>query len=257
MSNENDELYDPWADNGPSGEASGAPVISWSGLKAGAMFDGIVLPARPLTHPTQGYEMRREYQDGTDDDPKDKGFLVWPPRDNEQDITRPVTERTFIKTWGKDEFDALPKSARVSRTNITFLTSYHSGEFLSDNALARMKEAEIDPNGEQLRRVILSGADLPGKVTEALGKLGVPPTPGQTWRIILDEREPNKGGRKGSTKRHTVLIKEPTPETLEVVAKYVAAEQAKVKADAADAAQDDPWATPGTAKAATGSEPPF
>lgn len=249
-----DELYDPWADNAGSGEGAGAPVISWKYSKDGTAFDGIVLPPRPVTHPDQGYQMRREYQDGTDADEKDKGFLVWPPKDNEQDITRPVTERTFIRNWGKEEFDALKPYQIVSRTNVTFLTTYHSGEFLSDNWVKRAKENEVDPDSEQLRRVIIQGADLEPKVKEALGKLGVPPTPGQRWRITLDQREPNSGGRKGATNRYTVLIAAPTPETLEVVGKYVAAEQAKVKANAADAAQSDPWAA---GSAATGSEPPF
>lgn len=244
-----DDLYDPYAD-GNSG-AGGAPVISWKYARPGEIFTGVVLPPEPVERPDKGYKMGREYQAGTDADPDDKGFMVWPPKNNSLKQKRPVTEMKFRELWPDEPIPT--GRGKVSRVNVTLQTKYVAGEFLSDNAKARMTEDEVDPASETLRRVIISGGDLTPKIDAALKPLGGKPEPGQAWTIRLASREPNVG-RQGSTSRYDVTILGPTDETRKLVADYVVAKQAEANAAADAADESDPYTS---AEAASGGTPPF
>jgi hypothetical protein len=235
-----DEGYDPYDESNNSG-GGGAPVVSWALARIGNKVTGIVLPP-DVENPSKGYKLGREYQDGTDDDPSDKGFLVWPPRNNTQGIKRPVTEARFVKTW-PDE----PKPsgrAFVTRVEITLQTEFTDGEFLSDSFVKRAKENGQEPNEITTRRILRSGPDLPEKFDEALKAAGErAPGVGQRWTVELIDREDNKKG-KGKTRRHKVTVEPATPETMKIVDAYVAAQKA---ATPAKAEPGDPY----------GSEPPF
>jgi hypothetical protein len=266
-----DDLQDPYERSSGGG---GAPVVSWKFVKAGGdKFVGVVLPpvvTGPKANTTKGYEMRRDWQAGTDTDPDDKGFLVWPPRDNTEGIKRPVTERKHKQLWPDIDISARDSQGRrivrqVSRTNVTFHTAFTGAEFISESTEARMKERDMDPTLETQRRIILNSRDLEDKLNAAFKAIKTDrPQPGQVWTIGIQERKPNVG-RQGSTTVYTVDVKAPTPETMKIVQAHVEAEQAKAN-DAADVADPgDPWATPVSSVPASNvgsdgvpdGEPPF
>lgn len=227
-----DDLYDPYEDAGSG--SGGAPVISWKYSRPGDAFTGVVIPPLPLERPEKGYKMGREYQNGTDSDPDDKGFLVWPPKNNREKIKRPVTEGRFAELWPDEEMPT--GRGRVSRVEVTFATDYAAGEFFSDTMKDRYEDDEKDPKDEKHRRVVVSSADLRAKVDEALKAYGGKPQPGQRWTVTLSKREPNVG-RQGTTSRYTVSIQEPTAETKAIVQAHIDAAKASANA-AADAEED-------------------
>lgn len=245
-----DDLYDPYEAQASGG---GAPVVSWKYSRPGDTFTGVVVPP-DVARLDKGYKMGREYSQGTDTEPDDTGFMVWPPKNNKEQIKRPVTESKFALNWPHlDVADA----QKVSRVNVTLVTTLTSGEFLSDSAKARMEDADppIDPNTVVDRRVIVSGADLVPKVNAALKAAGGKPLPGQTWTIKLIAREPNVG-RLGTTSRYEVTVTAPTEGTKAIVAKWVEIEQARQGALADSQDATDPYVGPAAAGAAP-SEPPF
>lgn len=265
---EDDDLADPFERSSGGG---GAPVVSWKYVKPnGDKFTGIVLPpvvTGPKPAPTKGYQMRPDWQAGTDQDPDDKGWLVWPPRDNPEKIKRPVTERRHKELWPDvdvTERDSQGKRLvrRVSRTNVTFHTDYTGAEFISEGTLERMKEREEDPNAETQRRMILNSKDLEDKLAKAFKAIRTDrPQPGQIWTIGIEARVPNVG-RLGATTHYSVEVQAPTPASLAVVKAYVEAEQVKASEAEASADPGDPWAAgPGSAPAGgkfeQGEEPPF
>ena len=240
----------------------GAPVVSWKFVRAGGdKFTGIVLPpvvTGPKAATDKGYEMRKDWQAGTDEDPDDKGYLVWPPRGNTEGYKRPVTEMKHQKIWPHIDItarhpDGKPVVRKVWRTNVTFHTNYAAAEFISEKAAKRMVEQEKDPNAETLRRIILNSKDLETKLAAAFKAIGTDrPRPGQTWTIGIQAREDNVG-RQGSTTIYSVDVKAPTPETMAVVKAYIDAEQNKAAETEAKADPSDPWAAGST----QGEPPPF
>jgi hypothetical protein len=256
---EDDDLADPFERSSGGG---GAPVVSWKYVKAGGeKFTGIVLPpvvTGPKPAPTKGYQMRPDWQAGTDQDPDDKGW-----------IKRPVTERRHKELWPDIDINERDSQGRrivrrVSRTNVTFHTDYSNSEFISEGTLDRMKEREEDPNAETQRRMILNSKDLEDKLAKAFKAIRTDrPQPGQTWTIGIEARVPNVG-RLGATTHYSVDVQAPTPETLAIVKAYVEAEQAKAAEAEAAADPGDPWAGgPGPQSAPAGGkfdpneEPPF
>jgi hypothetical protein len=236
-----DEVYDPYDESNNTG-GGGAPVVSWALSRLGDKVTGIVVPP-DIESPSKGYKIGREYQDGTDEDSDDKGFLVWPPKNNRQDIKRPVTEAKFARLWPDEPIPT--GRGQVTRVEITLQTEYRNAEFLSDSFVKRTKEGEGDPNAITTRRILRSGPDLPEKFDEALKAAGEKaPSVGQRWTVELVDREENKRG-KGKTRRHKVTIEPATPETLKIVDAYVTAAMA---AAPAQAEPGDPYA---------GGEPPF
>lgn len=233
-----DELYDPYENEG-SGSSGGAPIASWKFSRPGDKFTGVVVPPEPLTAPGKGYKMIPEWFEDENDE-KNKGFLVWPVRNNAQKIIRPVTERKFAELWPEDK----DEMRRVSRVAVSFMTNYTSSEFLSDSATKRYREDGKDPNAELGRRIIREGPDLPKKFEDALKVAGAKaPTVGQRWTIELVEREENKNG-KGQTKRYKITIEPPTAESKAIVQAYIE----KAQSGTADAEYS---------AATGGEEPPF
>ena len=238
MPSEDDELYDPYE---ASGQASGvyAPTVSWKFARVGtdtARFTGVLVPPKPVERPTKGHVMRRDYQNGTDTDPDDKGWMVWPPKNNTENINRPVTEKKFRLTWPEE---SLADAQKVSQVNLSFATTYTNGEFLSDNTVKRMGERDQKVADQVLRRIIKTGADLRGKIDAAEKAVGGRPVPGQIWTIELTDRKDN-APKKGTTSIFTVTIEPPTPASLAIVEAYIVAEKEKA-ALAADAAAGDPY----------------
>jgi hypothetical protein len=254
---EDDDLYDPFEAQSGGG---GFPVISWKYARIGESFEGVVVPPEPVKAPERGYKMAREYQNGTDLDPNDKGFLVWPPRGNTEGINRPVTEAFYAKTWGQPLNDdkGRPAWRKVSRTNISFVTAYDDGRFISDPASKRMIENEQDPKAEKGRRVILSGKDLNDKVAAALAKVGGKPANGQRWKITLADRVANI--KNGQTSIYSVEILPANEASQKVVGDHITQAAAAAREVEAVKDPDDPWATgPSTASASSAlpEEPPF
>lgn len=243
-----DDYQDPYERS--SGSGGGAPVVSWKFVREGGdKFEAVVVPP-DVEIPTRGYKMRGDYQNGSDDDPDDKGFLVWPPRNNPEKIKRPVTEMRHQSLWPDIDIKARDSQGRrivrpVSRVNVTFETGYKASEFISEDTIKRLKEDETDPNSITLRRMILNSKDLEEKLEKAFKAIGTDrPQPGQTWRIGIEERRSN-APRKGSTTIHSVEVLAPTPETMKIVEAHVA----RGKAEAAEVAE--PYA------ASSNEPPPF
>lgn len=239
-----EELYDPWAnDRKTVVDSTTAPVISWANVKIGTVFAGLVIPG-DLDRPDKGYKMRRDYQSSpTEIDPY-KGPKVWPPNDNDQGVKRAVTEAFYRRTWGPLPTDV----GKVSQTHVTLLTEYAAGEFMSDEMIKRIQDADGDPDNVGLRRVIVeSSASLKTAILAALDGIGSPPAAGQYWRVKLVDRKPND--KKGKTNIFDVKIEAPTEDRLaQAKARFdlMVIEAAK-KADVAD--KSDPWANT--------DEPPF
>jgi hypothetical protein len=237
---DDDDLQDPF-ERGSGG--SGAPVVSWKFVKAGGeKFVGVVLPpvvTGPKANISKGYEMKRDWQAGTDMDPDDKGWLVWPPRGNMQKIKRPVTEMKYADLWPDLDISAARK---VARTNVTFHTNLTAGEFISEGTMDRMRENELDPNAETKRRIILNSRDLESKLLTAFRAIGTDrPQPGQVWTIGIEKRQPNEG-RQGSTTLYSVTVTGPTEATMKIVQAHVNAEQAVAGNEGDSGDPDDPWA---------------
>jgi hypothetical protein len=253
-----DDLYDPYAEGGGP---AGAPVVSWKYSRVGDSFTAIVVPPKPLKRPDKGYRMSREYQQGTDTDPDDKGFMVWPPKNNPEKIKRPVTDKKFAELWPDLEVPNLPgpnPKGVVSRTDITFATAFGAGEFISDNAKLRMQDDETDLATVTDRRVILSSQDLREKANAELKRIRAAdgaPQVGQTWTITIAAREPNKG-KPGTTTRYEVHIDPPTDETKAVVQAYVDSARAAAGADEDSQDESDPYVGPAAVKAEAEQKPP-
>jgi len=243
MSEYDDDAYDKYADNS-SGDF--APVVSWKGIQDGDGFTGVLLPVDPLGDPTKGHEPRREYKQPNEKENEPGGFTRWPPKNNKQKITQPVSEAKFAELWPDLDVN---EARKVWQPHFTFETGITDGKFISKKTKNRMVEAEQDPNAETRRRLIEQGKDLITKIEAALAKVGRKPQVGQTWRVGISERVENKYG--GETTIYTVDIKAPTDESRAVVAKYIADAKAKA-AENAPVAEGDKYATVGSAE-----EPPF
>lgn len=257
MSDENgydeDEYYDPYAAQGGS---AGAPVISWNYSRPGDKFVGVVVPPEPVKRPDKGYKMVGEYQQGTDTDPDDKGWMVWRPKNDLKGSKRPVTEQKFAEMWPDLP---IPKGAgRVSRTSITMATTYSGGEFVSDNAKLRLQDDEVELSGVTERRVILSSQNLREAANKELRRIRATdgaPQVGQTWTVTLVDRVPNVG-KPGKTSHYEVHIDPPTDETRAQVQAYV--DNARAEAGDAEDRQDgaDPYKGPEAVKADAEQKPP-
>lgn len=261
MSDEMDDLYDKYeAQRG----GDFAPVVSWKKSDTGDGFTGILLPARPVERPDKGYEVRREYKQANPKEGQEAGFTVWPPRNNQEKIKRPVVESEFVTRWPDED---LSEARKVSQNHFTFETGLADGSLLSNQFKDRCAEQDppVDPKAETRRRIIEQGESLTKGIEAALKKVGGKPLPGQIWTITLASKTPNEYG--GETNGFTVAIERPTEATRQVVKEYVeaaklAAAQAEDEGDPNDkyagaSAADDPWATHAAAKDAPAEEPPF
>jgi hypothetical protein len=229
-----EDLYDPY-----EARAAGnlAPVVSWKKSDVGDGFSGILLPGDPLKRPDKAYILRREYKQENKKENQAAGYTVWPPKNNSDNIKRPVVESEFVTRWPGED---LAEARKVSQVHFTFETGLVDGSLISRATTERMKENDKDPAKETRRRIIEQGKDLTEKIAAALKPLGGKPLPGQTWAFKIADRQSNEYG--GETTIYEVKISAPTEETRKVVADYVAAAQQAAN-DAADAADtSDPYA---------------
>lgn len=221
------ELRDEFEENG----GGGAPAVSWFNSSPGDEFTGIVVPPKPLTDPAKGHEIRQRFGQSSLDksDGAPSGLLYFRPRGMEKG--GPILADEYYRNGGtEDEMTPVPL------TEVTCVTDYRAKEFFSGPALQR---AEDDENFTDtgLRRLIIDGPDLPQVFREALAKIRVRKIePGSRITCRLDKREPNKGS-KGSTRRHSITITPPTPDTKRLVEAYVS--EAKGTAQNAPAAAHD------------------
>lgn len=259
---EDEDLYDPYEQRA-MGDL--APVVSWKKSDPGDYFTGVLLPADPVKRPDKGYALKREYKQANPKEGQQAGYTVWPPKNNVEQIKRPVVESEFVTRWPNED---LSKARKVSQVHLTFETGLTDGSLISSQAKERMVENDKQPNEETRRRLIEQGEDLTQKIAAALKPVGGKPLPGQTWRVAIKSRVPNDYG--GETTIYDVQIAPPTEQTRAVVVAYVEAAVAKAnaEADASDPADPyvggaakvsapagDPWAA--GPQAAQTAEPPF
>lgn len=233
---QNEELYDEWANEG----GGGAPVVSWLGIDPGDELDtftAIIVPPRPIDDPGKGYEIVKDF------DKKD-GLRVWPPKvgyEPKQGVNpkSPISESEFnaialrvARETGQDPEEARP----VTLTSLTLLSQYTNKEFFSKPKVRAAKEdPEFVDNG--VRRFIVDGADIPPKFKAAVQRLGTRgPQVGQRLTVKLTGRVPNVG-KDGEKRVHEITLEAATPETMDLVKKYIA--EAK---SAPVAGSEDPWA---------------
>jgi hypothetical protein len=250
-----EELFDKYE---AQSNTSAAPVVSWKKSDKGDGFTGILLPADPLKRPDKGYAVRREYKQANPKENQLAGYTVWPPKNNVEDISRPVVESEFRKRWPEED---LSKARKVGQYHYTFETGLTDGSLLSGPFRERM--AEMDPPVDLAtitqRRIIEQGKSLTEEIEAALKTVGKKPVPGQTWAVSIDRKVPNEYG--GETTIYKVSITPPTSETRAVVAAYVeaakvkAAEEAAAIGEAEDAAAGEKYA--GAESDAAEGPPPF
>jgi len=225
-----------------------APVVSWKKSDAGDGFTGILLPADPLKRPDKGYAIRREYKQANPKENQAAGFTVWPPKNNVEDISRPVVESEFRKRWPEED---LSEARKVWQYHYTLETGLTDGSLLSGPYRERMKEMDppVDLATITQRRIIEQGKSLTDEIAAALKPVGRKPVPGQTWSVSIEKKVPNEYG--GETSIYKVVITAPTAETRAVVAAYVeaakakAAEEAAAAGEAEDAANGEKFANVG------------
>lgn len=231
------EMQDSWGDD--AGGSNRAPTVSYKFAIPGepsARFTGVVV-APDVTYPSKGYELvQRSDKDGK---------YVWPPdgytNPNPKKGPRsPILEAAYRAFVGNDD-----EMRPVGDQHVTFATEYRSREFFSAPARERSQEDE-NFRDTGLRRVIIDGADLPGKIRDALTKIKAKRAEvGQTWTVTLASQVPNTD-KEGNTNKFDVTIEAPTPATLKIAADHLSA---------AKAAQEE--ATFAPSGAANDTEPPF
>lgn len=204
------------------GGGGGYPGVTWDGSKPPAVLEGVLLPVSAST-PSVSY--------ATEHATNIQGeALYWNPKRGAKpaQITDAVDPAT-----GKP-------NQPVTQAVLNLLTVYRSNEFMTDNAVERMRADEREDDG--LRRYFVRGASATKTFKDALraikrtGPEG--PEVGSLVRVTLVKREGNDYG--GKTNIVETEIVPPTDATRKVVADWLASQDDGTSFFGNDGGGDEP-----------------
>ena len=158
----------------------GAPVVSWKTSRIGDVFKGVFVPVNP-----EGDVHRTSQQTNTQNEPL-----------------------TFD--------DGSPRT----QAEHTLVTPYRNFEFMSEDAVERIKSTNPNATDDGVRRLFVKGGSMPKEMKKALRQRGASkPEIGGSIAITLVRRDNNSFG--GKTGVFECSYEKSTPATQKVVNAYL------------------------------------